>query len=425
MSKYLFFIIFCCSSSLLLAQLEFELNTDIIGPETFSTLPMAIADFNGDMADDLVQIPNGKHLNFNYQNATGHTFEVEEHKNISTGWQWSCVAGDLNNDGLNEIAISGLYDGAKIYGRSTIQDNFTVQQMTNQGFFAQNSNMIDMNVDGHADLFICDDDAESEVFLNAGNGLVYPNITFLDMETTPNSDNSGNYGSVWSDFDDDGDIDLYISKCRTGAVNDWDPRRINQLFENQGDNTFVEKAQDFGLAVGAQSWAGNFGDIDNDGDLDCFVLNHDDAFNLFENIENDTFIDIAESAGVDDYAYGLQSVLRDFDNDGYLDILTAGAPAFLYRNLGNKTFEKIDIDLMNEDFSGYSIGDLNSDGFLDIYAHYSTSFTMPSFQEDKLWMNTGNDHHFIAFQLRGTSSNKMGLGAKLKLYGDWGLGNHD
>ncbi|MFQ5448266.1 MAG: ASPIC/UnbV domain-containing protein, partial [Saprospiraceae bacterium] len=69
----------------------------------------------------------------------------------------------------------------------------------------------------------------------------------------------------------------------------------------------------------------------------------------------------------------------------------------------------------------FATGDLNHDGFADVYAAYQGVFNNPGNVPDKLWMNDGNDHHFLAVNLEGTLSNRMGVGARVELHGAWGI----
>ena len=136
--------------------------------------------------------------------------------------------------------------------------------------------------------------------------------------------NSGNYGNVWSDVNGDGLMDYYIAKCRQGSTSMTDARRINQLWLNNGDGTFTEAAEAFGLDIGFQSWTAEFQDIDNDGDMDCFITNHDAASQLFENIDNTTFVDISATSGIDVRGLPIQATMKDFDNDGFVDVFVSG-----------------------------------------------------------------------------------------------------
>ena len=67
-----------------------------------------------------------------------------------------------------------------------------------------------------------------------------------------------------------------------------------------------------------------------------------------------------------------------------------------------------------------AIGDLNHDGFLDIYSSYANAFNSPSNIQDRLWMNDGNSNNFFSVILEGTMSNINGIGARVELHGRWG-----
>jgi hypothetical protein len=146
--------------------------------------------------------------------------------------------------------------------------------------------------------------------INDGTGNLVKQDLF-DFITVPTSDNSGNYGSVYTDFDMDGDLDLYIAKCRQGVNDPSDPRRIDALFVNDGTGFYTQNAKAYGLADGHQTWTADFGDFDNDGDLDLFKTQHDVISELDENIDNDTFINItSRHRDSISQAYPCRDVLR-------------------------------------------------------------------------------------------------------------------
>src|SRR5690606_20688016 len=222
--------------------------------------------------------------------------------------------------------------------------------------------------------------------------------------TVPPSDNSGNYGCVYTDFDMDGDVDFYIAKCRQGVNSPTDPRRINVLFVNDGTGQYKEDAARYGLASGRQSWTADFGDIDNDGDLDCFITQHDVISELFENIDNDTFINITFQAGLNIGGVPLQGMFADLDNDTYMDLLVTGDRMDCYRNNGDKTFTKIE-PFGNRIFGTYGLGDLNHDGFVDVYGSTVIPFNNPDpLKADFLFLNDRNDNNFVAFTLQDSSA---------------------
>jgi hypothetical protein len=329
------------------------------------------------------------------------------------------MIGDINNDGWNDVMAGGAFEGIKALISIPNSEAFTEYDVPDSEFFAQAANLVDIDEDGFLDAFICNDDSANKIFMNNQDGT-FSFQDIIDFNTVPPSDNSGNYGSLWSDFDSDGDLDLYVAKCRQGVEDPTDPRRINVLYVNNGNNEFTELADSFGLANNGQSWTADFGDLDGDGDLDCFITNHDIPSVILENLGDTIFVDITATTGVDPFGTIVQGVLQDFNNDGYLDILTSGTFHDLFLNNQDMTFTQLDDLFDGNQIESFSIGDLNNDGSLDIYAGYALPFTNPSNKPDKIWMNDGNENHSVRFLLKGDSSNANGVGARLELYGSWG-----
>ncbi|MCC6727324.1 MAG: CRTAC1 family protein, partial [Saprospiraceae bacterium] len=410
------------------AQISFSNQTTLLNnPTGFkSGVAVGVADMNADGLDDIIRLGQGSMLSIEYQAAPNQPFANYTHGNVP-GDAWAMVLGDVNNDGYNDIFAGGAYDGVKILTNNG-GSSFTTATLPENDVFVQGSNFADINNDGWLDVFACHDDGEPRIWGNNGSGAFTLHDEWIDMSTTPISDNSGNYGSVWTDFDNDRDLDLYIAKCRQGVDNPADPRRINALFVNDGHNNFTEQAGKYGLKIGWQSWTADFQDIDNDGDMDCLVTNHDHELQLLLNDGTGHFTDIAATAGVAVTGNFIQGIMRDFDNDGLVDIITVGnfssstLGTNLFHNNGNLTFTKIVNPFGTASIGSLATGDLNADGFLDIYAAYQTSFNNPSNSADKLWMNTtNNDNNYIAFDLKGVQSNKMGVGARVEIHGSWGI----
>ncbi len=406
-------------------QISFTNKTTLLtNPNSFTSgVAVAVADMNADGLDDIVRLNDGYLLSIEYQTPGDQPFTNFEYGDVFDGNEdaWAMVVGDVNNDGYCDVMAGGYYTGVKMLTAMNGGADLALTTLPNTDLFVQGSNMADINNDGWLDVFSCHDDGESRIWGNDGTGSFFMADEWIDMATTPPSDNSGNYGSVWSDFDNDGDLDLYIAKCRQGVNNPEDPRRINALFINDGQNNYTEAAEEHGLKIKWQSWTGEFQDIDNDGDMDCFVTNHDYRVQLLENDGSGHFTDITEQAGLDlgelhEYNEGL---MRDFDNDGFVDIVTA-QPALFYHNNGDKTFTLI-ANPTAVSFGTMAIGDLNHDGFLDLYTAYQTGFNGPSNTPDKLWINDGNSNHFLAVNLRGVQSNRMGVGARIEIHGSWGI----
>lgn len=286
----------------------------------------------------------------------------------------------------------------------------------------QGANLADMNADGWLDAFGCHDDAESRIWTNDGMGALDPNNALIDMQTTPVSDNSGNYGSVWTDFDRDGDIDLYIAKCRQGVTDPMDMRRINALFENDGTGVYSNSTESRGMIVYEQSWTSDFGDIDNDGDFDLFLTNHSNTCMMLENDGTGHFTDITAGSGLELSGFFLQAKMVDFDNDGYLDLVYSGGLHAAYHGNGDGTFTEVPGMFPGDDtMHSLSIGDLNKDGWLDLYASYGNGYVSPDMSnEDRLWMNDGGTNNWVGFELHGVASNLNAVGALVQIDGPFG-----
>jgi len=402
------------------AQISFTNKVNSLTDATmYSGGPNAVQDANGDKLDDIIVLDGARNLKFEYQHINGVWTSLEV-GNTSNSNAWSMVVGDLTNNGFADVISGGNFDGVKYAKANGNGTAYAQSALAGYNLFLQGSNLADIDNDGDLDYFGCADTDVSGIWSNDGNGnMTYTGTAMIDM-TPIQGDGSGNYGSTWTDFDDDGDLDLYISKCRQGVSNPMDHRRINVLYENDGNGNYTENGAAYGLRIGAQSWTSDFQDIDNDGDFDIFMTNHDVAPMLLEN-QNGQFVDIYANSGIGNMiGLPLQGIMRDFDNDGFVDIIVSGNGHRFYRNNGDKTFTQV-TGLFANNMHSFAIGDLNHDGFLDVYGSYGTSYTTPSNTPNALWINDGNSNNWIAFDMIGTVSNKSAVGAKVKLYGPWGV----
>lgn len=403
------------------AQLSFTNSSNLFNESYNSGGCVGISDMNGDGLDDMVHLDQSKRLVVEYQNSDG-SFTAYDYGNVSGSQQWGMCIGDLTNSGHNDVFSGGSYDGVHVMmidepGVSTLLS------LAEGSMFMQGTNMADMNNDGWLDAFGCNDVAESRIWGNDGTGALIPQNGWIDMATTPSSDNSGNYGSVWSDVNNDGHLDLFIAKCRQGVSNPNDPRRINALFLNDGNGNFTEDAMDRGLVTFTQAWAADMADYDNDGDMDCIIVNHDNTMKLLENDGNGYFTDVTAGSGLEISGFILQVIMRDFNNDGYMDVIySGGSSGFLLGN-GDGTFTPASNMFPYSDvMHSFAIGDLNNDGSLDVLASYGNGYVTPdNYNDDILWMNNGNDNNHFAVDLEGTISNRNAVGARVEIHGPWGV----
>lgn len=422
-------------------------ETGVLGSNAgiFSGNAVCVVDVNGDGYDDIVKLDNNQYVRIEYQQPGG-TFTHQYIGQFPTTNCWGMSMGDVDKNGYKDVLYCG---GSQAYLMKLNNTGTgilgSVISLPNGNIFSQNGNFCDANNDGWLDIFVCNDVDESRLWLNDGTGS-FPtenNNTYINFDLTPGTgpgpalsgsapnhqwDESGNYSSIWTDIDDDGDVDLYIVHCRQGG-NPGDLRRTNVLFRNNGNGTYtgINQAAQIGiLASNDQDWTASFGDIDNDGDFDVFMTKHDKSQEWYLNNGNGTYT----SAGTFTYPNNtaIQSLYEDLDNDGFVDLIFTGmggqTPRF-YRNNGNGTFTQLNYSSlgMTGNFGSFAAGDLNHDGKIDLYVSYHSSYNTPSGTTvDRLWLNnTNNGNNFLTLVLQGTTSNSGGVGARAYIYGSWGV----
>ncbi len=241
----------------------------------------------------------------------------------------------------------------------------------------------DINNDGLEDIFFSGNMVENKLYLNRGD------FRFEDITVSAGiqGDDRWYSGVSFVDINTDGFVDLYCS------VNGKFGPHNNELYINNGDNTFTEKAADFGIDCPNISMQSTFFDYDLDGDLDLYVANYPptsfvapveyyhymlenhpkfDSDQLFRN-DGGKFTDVTEEAGLRNFGLSLGVVASDINNDGYPDIFISNdfnAPDFLYLNNQDGTFTDItDTSLQQISFFGMGadISDYNNDGLVDIF----------------------------------------------------------
>jgi hypothetical protein len=404
----------------------------------FSGGVTGVWDMNNDGLNDIVVMDQSKTLRILYQQANGSFVQVNTGTQLGAS-QWGMTVADIDNDGFGDVISGGAYDNLRMYnidanGTAVITDMPV-------SIFTQAVTLGDMDNDGWLDFFACHDDGPSHMWRNDGAGnLIHKNTimtdaagnTVLDYNLYPGNYPgtndplmSGNYGNEFSDFDRDGDLDLLVAKCRQASNDPLDKRRTNLLFVNDGNNVFHEDAAARGLVNLQQSWTATFGDIDNDGDFDCMMTTHSSTLKLYENNGLGYFTDITAGSGLQNVSgFFMQGQMTDFDNDGFIDVIYAGGAFGYYRNNGDHTFTQSSSSFNNPQIMhGFGLGDLNNDGFVDVYAGYGNAngYVTPSNVADRLQINGGNSNHWIGFHLEGVMSNKNAVGAVVEIHGPWGV----
>ncbi len=212
--------------------------------------------------------------------------------------------------------------------------------------------------------------------------------TFQNLSGASGTLNQGLFSTnlAWGDYDNDGDLDLYVTNWGTAITNP-----INALFQNQGDGSFIDQAAGAGVDDNRNNLSAAWGDYDNDGDLDLYVTSFfSEQDHLYNNNGDGTFTEVGRSRGlinlerrgsVTSIAWG------DYNGDGYLDIYL-GKYYFanvLYHNNGDGTFTPVtDLDVGDRrDTNAALWADYDNDGDADLY-------TINREQENQLFRNDLN-----------------------------------
>jgi hypothetical protein len=432
MKRLLLFACVCASTGLI-AQSTFTDESSSLGMEIFSSHSIGVVDLNGDGLDDIVGLDDGNDLVIWFQEENGDLTlweygAIGDDGGWDGDWSWGLCAADLDHNGMCDLVAGGSYDGLKVCSMNDMGDDFTIVDAPGSEIFLQGINFFDIDYDGFVDIFACHDDGPSKILLNDGDGALIYDTDALEglFETAINGggeDDSGNYGSVWTDVNGDRYADCYIAKCRQGVTDSSDPRRINQLWiYDPVTGSYNEEAEARGLAIGAQSWSADFADYDNDGDMDAYVGNHDLPSQVMRN-DGGMFTDVTEEVGLSASSFPfavIQSIWRDFDNDGWIDLLvTGGGNHTMVWNNGDGTFNTAS-DITSYELNSFALGDLNDDGFVDIYSVAGGYGAWGDDIADGLQMNDGNDNHWIKIDLEGVESNKDAIGAIVEITGSFG-----
>lgn len=244
-------------------------------------------------------------------------------------------AGDINNDGYLDL-FAPLWNGASYLFLNNQDGSFTdISASSGVGSTTPSAHqgmMADFNRDGWLDLYVAIDFAPNFLWINQGDG------TFVESAASAGVDNAMNdMGMALGDFDNDGDLDIYLTNISFAVSNEWH----NVLLRNDsiGDQlSFVEVSVPLGVAFDGWDWGVTFMDADNDGWLDIAATNGwiglADMSKFFWNVAGTDFIDASDSVAFNDTDWGSALISFDYDRDGDLDLFQAcmGRPLRLLDN---------------------------------------------------------------------------------------------
>jgi hypothetical protein len=276
----------------------------------------------------------------------------------------------------------------------------------------------DINQDGLQDIFFTANQMSDGLFLNKGN------FQFEDIskEAGISPDQGWSSGVTFVDIDNDGDQDIYV--CRFTYLEN--EKSANQLYINNGDLTFTEKAASFGLDDKGFSIQSTFFDFDNDGLLDLYIVNQPPSIpnmgnklnpaqftdilfsdRLYRNLGNGKFVDHTIKSNLRNFGFGLSATTGDFNNDGWQDIYVTNdfdVADHLYINQKDATFKDESQSALKHisNFSmGSDIGDYDNDGNLDVMVvdmmaedHKRIKTNMGSMAPELFWQSVEEGKHY-------------------------------
>ena len=242
----------------------------------------------------------------------------------------------------------------------------------------------DINNDGLVDLFFTSNQGKNKLYLNKGN------MEFEDISVKAGIEGFSDWktGVTMADVNGDGFLDIYV--CSVSNFKGMEGS--NELYINNGDNTFTEKANEYGLDFTGFSTQAAFFDYDKDGDLDCYLLNHavhntrsydrvntrmlkdNEAGDYLYRNDGGKFKDISAASGIYQAAmgYGLGISVADLNNDGWLDIYVSNdfhEDDYYYINQKDGTYKegiKEHFKHLSRFSMGSDIADINNDGYQDV-----------------------------------------------------------
>lgn len=321
---------------------------------------------------------------------------------------------------INHLVISIFFFGCVSHAQQftdvTEDSGINHQYEVYEGTFGGGVTVFDFNNDGFEDLYITSGIKDDKLYLNNGDGTFKNVFEGSGLEVTSKYVTQG---VVSADVNRDGFRDLFITTITTTDGKNIIPRAKNLLFLNNGDSTFKDVTNEYGLEdLNSFSTGPSFGDIDADGYPDLFVGNYFQEFTgklgiikdativsanqtaksyLLKNKGGKSFENVYDDYGLGHKGFGFGGVFTDFDNDQDQDLLVnqdfgyKAVPNFLYQNeYPNEHFEdaskQTEMDL-KINAMGAAVGDYNDDGWMDYY--------ITNIKFNMLMENQGNGRPFV------------------------------
>ena len=405
-----------------------------------------------------------------YRNNRNGTFmDVTAKAGVAgAGYGMGAAVGDYDNDGWPDLYVANVTANQLFHNDrdGTFRDVTETARVAGGIFegrkmWSVSALWIDYDNDGLLDLFVsnyckwevnrdpfCGPKPEQRTYCHPKNYAPLPNTlyrnngdgTFTDVsgQTGLNQHLGKGMGAVMADYDGDGFMDIFVA-------NDTRP---NFLFHNLGGRKFEEVALESGVAypesANATSGMGaDFRDVDNDGRPDIWhTAIENESFPLFVNQGGAGFLEKTDASLLNKTRTmsGWSNGIYDFDNDGWKDLFVARGnvldnialfsnrryeePNTVFRNLGRGKFADVSLEAgpgfqSASAHRGAAFGDLDNDGRIDVVASVLNG-RVKQFQN-----RSPNRNHWIVLKLVGARSNRMGLGAKVRVTSEDGAMQHN
>ena len=398
-------------------------NIVVINTGTYDGNGTSFKDFNSDGWDDLTFGTSNGMPRF-YQNFEGNPEEVffllPNYPDAQIkALQWV----DYDNDGDQDLFLSYSGSGVKLYSNNS---NMEFEDVTDSaGLLEENVDHFgtawsDTDRDGNLDLYISKYTSTEDLISYELTNRFYHNNgdgTFSDYTVLSNLDGviHSCFQPVFFDFNGDHLQDLYVLIDRHVES--------NIMYKNNGDGTYTDVSVLSGTDIAVDAMGGSIDDYDNDGDIDIYVSNGYDGNVLLRNNGDATFSDVSANYDLQAYRICWGDMWIDYNNDSHKDLWVsttinnwASDQNLFFINNGDNTFLEdiytsgIDGD-MDPTFS-CSMGDLNQDGYFD----FITNNNDP--RPSSIWQNTTGTNNFLSITLTGTESNRDAVGTLIECYTD-------